>query len=255
MSVRIDLTGKSLLVVGASSGLGRAIGLEAARAGARVALAARRLERLEEAAAEAGPEAIAIRCDVTDASDCRSVVERTAGTFGGLDGFVYATGMSPLAMLEEASQEEWRAVLDTNLIGASLVTAAALPHLRRARGRAVYLSSYAVRRCLPGLGLYRASKVALDGMIEGWRTEHPDVDFTRIVVGNTLGSEFADAWPAERRDRIIRIWFERNLLPAPTAMPPRSLAEAVLSVFAITGYVDDLAVMPRQTDPPAGSEV
>ena len=251
MSVSLDLRDRRMLVVGASSGVGRAVGIMAAAAGARVAFAARRKERLDEAVAEAASGAIAVPCDVRSAADCTRTVARTVEAFGGLDALVYVTGMSPLGMLTESSQESWREVLDTNLVGASLLTAEAVPHLRESRGRALYVSSYSVRECMPGLTLYRVSKVALDAMIEGWRMEHPDLDFTRCVVGNTQGTEFAQAWGLERTIEITKIWLERGVFPAPTVMPLELAAEAILSVLAVRGYVDDLAIMPRLRDLPA----
>jgi len=254
MPLSLDLHQQRILIVGASSGLGRAIGTLASRSGARVAFAARRLERLEEAAAQAPGEAIAVVCDVHRAEDCERAVARCEEAFGGLDAFVYAAGMSPLAMLREASAKQWRDVLDTNLVGASLITAAALPALRASGGRALFLSSYAVRQTLPGLSLYRVSKVALDALIECWRLEHPDVDFTRIVVGNTEGTEFAAAWGPEETQQAIQLWLDRNLFPAATMMPLDALAEAVLSVVAVRGYVDDIAIMPRQRDATARPE-
>jgi NAD(P)-dependent dehydrogenase (short-subunit alcohol dehydrogenase family) len=247
----VDLSGRRILVVGASSGVGRALGLAASAAGARVAFAARRLERLEQAAREAGTDALALRCDVRDEAECREAVRAAVEAFGGLDALIYATGLSPLSMLETASAEEWREVLAANVTGASLVTAAALPALRRSHGRALYISSYSVRMPLPGLGLYRVSKVALDALIECWRMEHPDVDFTRILVGNTSGTDFAAAWSPERLKQALDVWVKRNLFPAATMMPLDVLCEAVLPVLALRGYVDDIAVMPRTRDPSA----
>jgi NADP-dependent 3-hydroxy acid dehydrogenase YdfG len=248
MGVTLSLADRRLLVVGASSGVGRAVGRLACEAGARVAFAARRLARLEEAAAHCAGRAIALPCDVRSPQDCARAVAEAVAAFGGLDALVYAVGMSPLAFLAEAGADEWREVLDTNLVGASLVTAAALPHLRQSRGRCVYVSSYAVRQPLPGLSLYRVSKVALDALIEGWRSEHPELDFTRVVLGNTDGTEFARAWGPERAAAVTKVWVERGLFPAPTVMPLAAAAEAVVAVLALQGYVDDVAVMPRTGD-------
>jgi len=233
--------------------VGRAVGALASRAGARVAFAARRKERLEAAVAAAPGPAIAVACDVRSEAECAIAVAEAVRAFGGLDVLVYAAGMSPLGLLETATQEEWRTVLDTNLIGAALVTAAAIPQLRTNGGRAVYVSSYAVRQPLPGVGLYRVSKVALDALIEAWRMEHPEVEFTRVVLGNTDGTEFARGWGSERTEAVTRAWVERGLFPAPTMMPVEAAAEAVLSVLALRGFVDDIAVMPRTRDPDAAS--
>ena len=251
MGVQYDLSGRRVLVIGGSSGVGREVGLAASRAGARVAFAARRRELLDGAVAEAGNGALAVECDVT-APDCARAVDEAASALGGIDALVYATGMSPLVMLEQASAEAWRNVLDVNLVGASQITAAALPHLRKCEGRAVYVSSYSVRQSLPGLGLYRVSKVALDALIECWRMEHPDVDFTRVVVGNTSGTEFANAWGGEAMAERDEGLGEPQPVPVGHDDEPLSvLAEAILSVIAVRGYVDDIAIMPRTRDPEA----
>lgn len=254
MSVSFDFRDRRFLVVGASSGVGRAVGTMAAAAGARVAFAARRKDRLDEAVAAAGSGAIAVPCDVRSEPDCARAVAQTVEAFGGVDTLVYVTGMSPLGMLAESNQENWREVLDTNLIGASLITAAAVSHLEASEGRALYVSSYSVRECMPGLALYRVSKVALDALIEGWRTENPDVDFTRCVLGNTRGTEFARAWGTEATMEITKIWLDRGVFAIPTVMPLDAAAEAILSVLAVRGYVDDVAIMPRTRDMSAAAE-
>jgi NAD(P)-dependent dehydrogenase (short-subunit alcohol dehydrogenase family) len=251
MSVQLDLAGKRVLVVGASSGVGRAVAVLAARSGARVALAARRAAQLEETAAALRGEAAdarAVPCDVTREADCRNAVERAVAALGGLDALVYASGVSPLCLLGEAGQAEWRQVLDVNLVGASLVTAAAVAPLAASRGRAVYVGSYSERQTLPGIGLYSVSKSALAALVEAWRMEHPGVEFTRVVLGNTAGTEFAKAWGAERTAAITKLWIERGLFPAPKMMPLSHAAEAICSVLALSGFVDEIGVMPRPSD-------
>lgn len=255
MAVQIDLAGQGILVVGASSGVGRAVAERAAASGARVALAARRRERLEAVADEIrgrGGEALVVPCDVCAPADCSRAVEETVASLGALDGLVFTSGVASPILLRDATQEEWRRTLDTNLVGASLLTAAAIPHLEESEGRAVYVSSYAVRQTLPGLALYAVSKVALDRLIEAWRMEHPKVDFTRALLGNTGGTEFASEWGAERTAYVTRIWVERGLFPSPNMMHVDAAAEAITSVLALRGYVDDIAIMPRPRDLPAG---
>jgi NAD(P)-dependent dehydrogenase (short-subunit alcohol dehydrogenase family) len=251
MAMALDLSGRRILVVGASSGVGRAVAEVAARAGARVGLAARRRERLDEAVLALGREghsAAAFACDVTRGDSCRSAVAAAVETLGGLDGLVYASGLSPLCLLAEADQGDWRAVLDVNLIGASLVTAAALDALRASHGRAVYVGSYSERQTLPGIGLYSVSKSALAALIEAWRMEHPEVDFTKVVLGNTMGTEFANGWGRERTMAITKMWVERGLFPAPKMMPLANAAEAICAVLAVRGHVDEIGVMPRLRD-------
>lgn len=251
MALTLELSDRRVLVMGASSGVGRAVATTAARAGARVVLAARRTAQLEETAAKLrgeGADAIALACDVAHEADCRSAVLRAVAALGGLDALVYASGVSPLCLLGEAGQAEWRRVLDVNLIGASLVTSAAIGALAESRGRAVYVGSYSERQSLPGIGLYSVSKSALAALIEAWRLEHPAVEFTRVVLGNTAGTEFASAWGPERTAAITKLWIERGLFPAPTMMPLSHAAEAICSVLALRGFVDEIGVMPRPND-------
>ena len=176
-----SIQSRRLLVVGASSGIGREIGLQAARHGAAVAFAARRAELLEEAAEQAGERGIAVPCDVRDAEAVAAAIATVVDRLGGLDTVVYATGASPLAPLPDADAELWRGALETNVLGAALVLRAALPHLRAAeQPRIAVLSSHSVDDPWPGLVPYVVSKAALDKFVEGWRTEITDVPMIRM---------------------------------------------------------------------------
>src|SRR6516225_10041122 len=191
-----------IVVVGASSGLGRSIGIGLAQRGARVALLARRQERLVRAASDAGGDALPIACDVTDAESCRAAITTAAQGLGGIDALVYATATSPLARLVDTDATTWRNVFDTNVTGAALITAAAIPELLKTQGTAVFLSSVAASLTgpWPGLGAYVVSKAALDKLVEAWRVEQPTVAFTRLIVGDCAGgegesmTEFANRW-------------------------------------------------------------
>jgi NAD(P)-dependent dehydrogenase (short-subunit alcohol dehydrogenase family) len=206
------------VVVGASSGLGRCIGIGLAQRGARVALLARRLERLEDAAREAGGDTLAIECDVTDERSCRAAVDAATSQLGGLDALVYAPGIGPLARLADTDATTWRRVLDTNVTGAALITAAAIEHLTASSGRAVFLSSVSASLTppWPGLGAYVVSKAALDKLVDAWRVEHPSVGFTRLVVGDCGGGEgdaatgFTTGWDPQLAMELAPVWVARN---------------------------------------------
>jgi NAD(P)-dependent dehydrogenase (short-subunit alcohol dehydrogenase family) len=172
-----SLAGNRLLVVGASSGVGRAIGLAAAAAGASVAFAARRIELLKTAVHEAGTSSLAVVCDVTDPSSVVEAVEGVVKVFGRLDAVVYATGVDPLIRIAEVDADAWSNLFATNVIGASLVVRAALPYLRAVNGRAAFISATSVGRPLPGMGAYATSKAALEELARAWRSEHPEVRF------------------------------------------------------------------------------
>ena len=160
-----------------------------------MAFAARRGEVCEEAAREAGGVAIGLSCDVTDEEQCTRVVVDTVAGLGGLDDVVYSTGAISIVALAEATTEWWRRTFETNVMGAALITKAALPHLQQSTGSVIYLSSVAsIGPVWPGIGVYTATKAALNRMVETWRSEHPEIGFTRIFVGPTdesaTGTEF-----------------------------------------------------------------
>jgi NAD(P)-dependent dehydrogenase (short-subunit alcohol dehydrogenase family) len=223
------------VVIGASSGLGRCIGIGLAHRGAQVALLARRRERLEGAAREAGSGAHAIVCDVTDATSVRSAIDQAAEALGGIDALVYATGVGPLSRLVDTDADTWRWTLDTNVTGAALTTAAALPHLRTSAGTAVYLSSVSASMTppWPGLGAYAVSKAALDKLVQAWRAEHPEIGFTCLVVGDCPGGEgdaitgFADDWDHELAAELLPVWMARSYMTG-----------ALIDVDELVGAVD-----------------
>ena len=177
------------VVVGASSGLGRCIAIGLGKRGARVALLARRRDRLVDAAKEAGPGAVPIVCDVTEPSSCRDAVEAAARELGGIDALVYATGIGPLRRLVDLDADTWRRTFETNVTGAALVTAAAIPHLTASGGAAAYLTSISASFTppWPGLGAYAVTKAALEKLVEAWRVEHPAVGFTQGDRRKLLG--------------------------------------------------------------------
>jgi NAD(P)-dependent dehydrogenase (short-subunit alcohol dehydrogenase family) len=208
------------VVVGASSGLGRCIGVGLARRGERVALLARRRDKLESAVAEAGEGATAVVCDVTDPESCRRAVTEAARVLGGIDALVYAPAVGPLARLVDTDADMWRAVFETNVTGAALVTAAAIPFLDESSGTAVYLSSVSASLTAPwpGLGAYAVSKAALDKLVEAWRGEHPTIGFTRLIVGECMGGEgdamsgFAAGWDTQLAEELLPLWLSNNLM-------------------------------------------
>jgi NAD(P)-dependent dehydrogenase (short-subunit alcohol dehydrogenase family) len=208
------------VVVGASSGLGRCIGIGLGQRGGQVALLARRRARLDDAAKEAGPGTLVVECDVTDETSCRDAIAEAAAGLGGIDALVYTPGIGVLAKMVDTDADAWRRTFETNVIGASLVTAAALPHLAESSGCAVYLSSVSgsLTPPWPGLGAYAVSKAALDKMVDAWRTEHPRIGFTRVVVGDCAGGEgdamtgFPTDWDLDLMAEVHPIWMARNYM-------------------------------------------
>lgn len=243
------------VVVGASSGLGRCIGIGLAQRGADVALLARRHDRLVEAAKEAGPGTLAIECDATDPSACRTAIDEAATGLGGIDALVYTPALGPLARLADVDVETWRRTFDTNVIGASIVTAAALPHLAASSGVAAYLSSVSASQTppWPGLGAYVVSKAALDKLVEAWRGEHPQVGFTRVIVGDCAGgegasmTEFANDWDVQLAGEVGAEWAARGYL-AGSLLEVDELIRVVDHVLrcGATACIPSVTVVPRR---------
>jgi len=242
-----DLAGKRLLVVGASSGIGAAVAAGATAAGARVAVSARSAARLTALVARC-PGAIAVPGDVADETSVATVVQATVDELGGLDAVVFTVGMSPLLPMSEATQADWRRVFDTNVIGAALVARAVAPHLIASHGQLVVLSSKAVRRPFPDLALYTTSKFALDGLLRCLPLEFPGLLVTRVVVGNTGGTEFASSWDPEMLGAASERWLASGVLGSEGIMAPADVAATVLHVLASPAHIDDVAVIDR---PPA----
>ena len=151
-------------ITGASAGIGRALALAFAAEGGRVAVSARREERLREVVAEieaAGGRALAAPCDVTDEEGVRETADRVAEHFGGLDVAVANAGFGVSGRVEKLDAADWRRQLDVNVVGVALTARHALPHLRRTRGRLALVSSVAGMIPAPGASAYAASKAAV----------------------------------------------------------------------------------------------
>lgn len=243
------------VVVGASSGLGRCIGVGLARRGDRVALLARRRQRIEAAATDAGPDAIAIECDVTDEASCRKAIGDAAGALGGIDNLVYTPAVGPLVRMVDTDADTWRRILDTNVVGAALVTAAAVPHLTASAGKAVYLSSDAgtFGPPWPGLGAYGVSKAALERLVDAWRAEHPDIGFTCLIVGECAGGEgdgqtgMNAGWDMDLAMKAVPLWASRGCMPG-KLMPVEDLIDVVHAILR-TGAATSMPVVVARGAP------
>jgi clavulanate-9-aldehyde reductase len=217
----IDLSNRVVAVTGASSGIGEAVALACARAGAAVGLAARRAERIEllrERIAEDGGRAIAVPTDVSEEAQARDFIERTHAELGRLDVLVNNAGVMLLGPIENAPTEEWRRMIDANVYGVLYCTHAALPLMRaQGSGHIINVSSVAGRFARAGSGVYNLTKFGVGAFSESLRQEavglgvrvtlvEPGAVATELVGHNRpqvleqLASAFQGVTPLESED-------------------------------------------------------
>ena len=243
-----DLTDRVVLVTGASRGIGAATAMAAAMSGADVAIG-----YLEQAAAAAsvvagihnlGQRAIAVQADVSDPDGAKQLVGEVEDTFGSIDGLVNNAGIMPSSPLVEMSNDEWTAVLRTNLFGPFYCSQAALPGmLRRGSGSIVMISSRLGQVGWPELAHYSASKAGLLGLTKSMARElgPKGIRVNAVAPGFTVTDMTRDIVDTESGRRRLAE------LPASRFPEPEDVAAAVLFLLS-----DRAAAFHGQTLNPNG---
>lgn len=197
------LSGKIAIITGASSGIGHATALALSKAGAKVAIGARRTDRLEALKSEiekSGGEVFVQKLDVTKKSECDSFVEGVIKKWGTVDILVNNAGLMPLSFFKNLKISEWDQMIDVNIKGVLYCTAAVIPHLyAKKSGHIVNISSVAGRIVFPAGSVYCATKHAVAALSEGLRQEFSVRSNIRItcvepgVVATELTNTITDA--------------------------------------------------------------
>ncbi|MBF6600228.1 MAG: SDR family oxidoreductase [Dehalococcoidia bacterium] len=182
----MQLAGSTVIVTGASAGIGRETALAFARRGANVVLAARREERLQALAdrlRRIGVEALVVPTDVARPQEIERLVQAALDRFGRIDVLVNNAGFGFSGTIEETTEADMRELWDVNYMGAFLATKAVLPTMRsQRRGHIVNVSSVVGKLAFPFHGAYSATKFALIGMTEALRGELEGSGVTATVV-------------------------------------------------------------------------
>lgn len=205
-----EQAGLRLLVVGASSGIGHAVATSAASLGAKVAVAARRMDLLNELATAIG--GFAFELDVADSASIGPVVDAAAEALGGLDAVVFTSTVIPFAHIEDTDVVTWMHAFSVNTVGANNVLRAALPHLSE-DGVVLVASNNDVGRPRAGVAAYGASKAALDEILLAWRNEHPELSIVRVGIGPTQDTEILRGADRELLSQLMKSWVEHGQLP------------------------------------------
>jgi NADP-dependent 3-hydroxy acid dehydrogenase YdfG len=220
---------KTLLITGASSGIGAATARAAAEAGWNVALLARSKDKLEELAGEIGKAALALPCDITDRDELGAAIDTTVTQFGGLDA-VYAnagTGVSSPG-IENGDPDEWHDMIHLNVLAVLTTAHATLPHLRKTKGQFVVTGSKAGRDHLKG-SVYGATKWFVQGFAGNLAEEMREWGGRcTVITPGMVDTPFFDE-------------------PKPDKIQPEDVASAV--VFALsqpdTAAVREVHIMPN----------
>jgi NAD(P)-dependent dehydrogenase (short-subunit alcohol dehydrogenase family) len=247
------------VVTGASSGIGRTIATELGRLGWAVAIGARRVDRLAEAADEvraAGGEPYAHALDVSDEVSIETFVEAVERDLGPIDVLVNNAAMSTPGWLHDIPTAKLREEIDTNLLGPILITRAVVASLRArgAPGDLVFITSDASRNPRPRMATYTATKAGLEALAHSlaMECEGSGIRSITVRVGPTL-SEFGFGWPMESLEDLMAYWPRFGLQRHAGVLDPSAIAHAV--VVAVTAPVgvhfDTIEVQPEA---PIGSD-
>jgi NADP-dependent 3-hydroxy acid dehydrogenase YdfG len=221
----MEIKNSVIVITGASSGIGAATARAASLAGARLVLAARREDRIQDLADELG-DAIAVRCDVTDQAQTGSLARAALDAFGRIDVLVNNAGQGLQAEIEQLSLDDFRAVLELNLVAPLAMMQAVLPAMRRqGAGSIVNVSSGTTFADVPGTGGYVASKIALERLSAIARNE---LDGTGIAVSAIIpfatSTEFLTSIRAGRAEA-------EAMTAGADFDPPEQVAAAILELI------------------------
>jgi NAD(P)-dependent dehydrogenase (short-subunit alcohol dehydrogenase family) len=170
-----SLSGKVVVITGASSGIGLACAEEFAKYGCKLVLAARHTDKLsaaEENLKNKGVEVLAVQADVSKEEDCKNLIEKAVERFGEINILLNNAGITMRAIFEDLQLDVMKKVMDTNFWGAVYCTKYAFPYLLKSKGSVIAISSIAGKKGLPGRIGYSASKFALEGFMETLRSEN-----------------------------------------------------------------------------------
>jgi NADP-dependent 3-hydroxy acid dehydrogenase YdfG len=241
--------GRTALVTGASSGIGRAVAFALSRVGMNVAICARREHRIRELAQEmpAGPDRVlAIRVDLRDEQQILELFRAIERRWGGVDVLVNNAGLGHLSPFASGSTEQWREMLEVNVLALCICTREALRQMeaRGEGGHVIHISSMAAHRVPPGSGVYSATKFAVRSLTEGLRQElrakGSSIRVTAISPG-FVETEFAAHFhKSEEKARETYNRFE--------VLQPEEIADAVTYVLSQPPHVQVHDILVRPTD-------
>jgi NADP-dependent 3-hydroxy acid dehydrogenase YdfG len=238
-----NIAGKVVVITGASSGLGEAAAKRLAKLGAKLALGARRLERLQALAKELSlSDDAVVQTDVTRQDQVRRLVDHAVKLYGRIDVIINNAGLMPLSPLERLKVADWDQMIDVNIKGVLYGIAAALPHMKAQKsGHIINVSSVAGHKVRMGAAVYAATKTAVRIISEGLRQEVKPYNIrTTIISPGAVATELPDSITEADVAQTIRKVYER-------AIPADSFAEMVVFAMSQPDDVDINEILFRPT--------
>lgn len=246
-----DIQGKTVIITGASSGIGEETARLLAAQGAKVGLAARRKDRLDtlvKEIEEAGGQAIAIEADVTDKNVCRDVVSQLHDTWGTIDILINNAGVMLVGPALDAPIEEWERMVDLNVMGLLYMTHAVLPIMRQQKsGHIVNISSVAGRTTRSGSAVYNLTKWGVNAFTEALRQELTEGKMnirTTLIEPGAVATELADHIRPEVRDQMMSRFKDIKRLES------EDIAAGILYAVSQPAHVSVNELLIRPTEQP-----
>jgi NADP-dependent 3-hydroxy acid dehydrogenase YdfG len=240
-----SLEGKVAAITGASSGIGEATALALANAGAKVSLGARRKDRLDALVEKIGDGALAIETDVADEEQARAFIQQTKDELGGLDILVNNAGVMLLGPLLAQQGDEWRTMVNVNILGLVYCSHAALAHMAEQQsGHIVNISSVAGRTTAAGAAVYNFTKWGVTGFSDALRQEasHVNVRVTCVEPG------FVDTeLQGHNKNPVVVQAMEKARESLKKVLEADDIAQAILYAVSLPEHVAVNELMVRPT--------
>lgn len=223
---------KTVVITGASSGIGAASAILLNKNGYQVVLAARRLEKLKQVASKLNEHHMIIQTDVTKVADVESLIDKTLERFGKIDVLINNAGLGYIAPLKEGKLEDWHHMFDVNVNGLLSCIHTALPHLLETKGNIINIASVAAHEVFPNTVVYCATKHAVNAITVGIRKEFRDQVKVCNISPGAVQTEFLEQ--SEENDNIkqMKDYFFNN-----ETLQGQDIAETILEVLSKPEHV------------------
>ena len=247
----MSIKGKTIIITGASSGIGEATAKKLSQEGANVVLSARREDRLNSLKDEIvknGGMALVVPADVTNKEDFKKVVSSTLEEFGSIDGIINNAGLMPLSYVKNLHTDEWDKMIDVNIKGVTNGVSAVLPTMMEQKsGNIINISSSAAHKYYPGGAVYCATKAAVKMFTEGLRAElapHYGINVTSIDPG-FVSTELTDTITDDEIKKNMEPMFKEL-----TPLQAEDIAEAIYYSLSQPkrANINDVYIMPTEQE-------